>query len=78
MPRPRTYKNATERKQAWRRRNMPGRIGKQHLVHNLQPPPHVVAARDRERQRLLEFDLTPNMVVLGDPPPWRSALGLTS
>lgn len=33
-------------------------------------PAHVLA--DRDRRRLL--DLTPNMAVLGDPPPGRSAL----
>ncbi|MGE5166371.1 MAG: hypothetical protein ACM3IH_20435 [Sphingobacteriales bacterium] len=38
--------------------------------YKLRVPNHVIA----ERNRALEFELTPNHVILGDPPPSRSAL----
>jgi hypothetical protein len=39
-----------------------------------RPPEEVLAVRDAEYTMLAEIEPTPNMTVLGDPPPWRSAL----
>lgn len=39
-----------------------------------RPPARVLADHNSRCAALATFDLTPNMIVLGDPPPWRSAL----
>jgi hypothetical protein len=47
---------------------------KYHFEAFQRASPEALRIREEYHQRLSETDLTPNHVVLGDPPPWRSAL----